>query len=95
MAPTVTVNDLLDGHVAADRAALVGRVRGGRGDGAVARAPRSDRAKRRQIPAELVALIEGWALRRPPPRVTEVHREAVRVAPERAALFWKMLVCGW
>src|SRR5450755_3710836 len=54
-------------------------------DGAtgLARAPRSDRAKRRRIPAELVALIEGWALRRPPPRVTEVHREAVRVAMER------------
>src|SRR6478735_6313581 len=54
-------------------------------DGAagLARASRSDRAKRRRIPAELVALIEGWALRRPPPRVTEVHREAVRVALER------------
>ena len=54
-------------------------------DGAagLARASRSDRAKRRRIPAELVTLIEGWALRRPPPRVAEVHREAVRVAAER------------
>jgi len=47
------------------------------------RAPRSDRAKRRRIPAELVTLIEGWAVRRPVPRVAEVHREAVRVAAER------------
>jgi putative transposase len=54
-------------------------------DGAagLARTSRSDRAKRRRIPAELVTLIEGWALRRPPPRVAEVHREAVRVAAER------------
>jgi putative transposase len=54
-------------------------------DGAtgLARAPRSDRAKRRRIPAELVTLIEGWALRRPPPRVAEVHRQAARVAVDR------------
>ena len=53
------------------------------GAAGLARSPRSDRAKRRRIPAELVTLIEGWALRRPPPRVAEVHREAVRVAAER------------
>ena len=35
------------------------------------------------MPAELVALVEGWALRRPPPRIAEVHREAVRVALEQ------------
>jgi len=47
-------------------------------DGAagLARASRSDRAKRRRIPVELVTLIEGWALRRPPPRVAEVHHLA-------------------
>ena len=33
--------------------------------------------------AELVALVEGWALRRPPPRIAEVHREAVQVALEQ------------
>lgn len=54
-------------------------------DGAagLARAGRSDRARRRRIPAELVAVIEGWALRRPPPRAAEVHREAARVASDR------------
>ena len=44
---------------------------------------RSDVSKRRSIPAELVAIVEGLALRRPPPKVAEVHREAVRVAGER------------
>ena len=44
-------------------------------DGAagLGRSPRSDR-KGRRVPAELVAVIEGLALRRPPPRVAEVHR---------------------
>ena len=56
------------------------------GAAGLSRAPRSDRAQRRRMPAELVALValvEGWALRRPPPRIAEVHREAVRVAIER------------
>ncbi len=33
--------------------------------------------------AELVNLIEGMALRRPPPKIAQVHREAVRIAEER------------
>jgi putative transposase len=53
------------------------------GAAGLSRAPRSDRAQRRRMPAELVGLVEGWALRRPPPRIAEVHREAVRVALER------------
>ena len=32
---------------------------------------------------ELVNLIEGMALRRPPPKIAEVHREAARIAGER------------
>ena len=32
---------------------------------------------------ELVQLIEGMALRRPPPKIAQVHREAVRIADER------------
>jgi len=53
------------------------------GAAGLSRTPRSDRAQRRRIPAELVTLVEGWALRRPPPRIAEVHREAVRVALEQ------------
>ena len=47
------------------------------------RSGRSDVSKRRSIPAELVAIVEGLALRRPPPKIAEVHREAVRVAGEQ------------
>jgi len=54
-----------------------------RADGATARSGRSDRARRRRIPVELVNLIEGMALRRPPPKIAQVHREAVRIAEER------------
>ena len=32
---------------------------------------------------DLVNLIEGMALRRPPPKIAQVHREAVRIAEER------------
>jgi hypothetical protein len=32
------------------------------------------------MPAELIAPVEGWALRRPPPRIAEVYREGVLVA---------------
>lgn len=53
------------------------------GAAALTRAVRSDKNKRRRIPPELVTLIEGLALRRPPPKVAEVHREAVRVAAEQ------------
>lgn len=48
----------------------------------LARAPRRDRDTRRQ-PAELVALVEGLALRRPRSSTAHIHRQAVRVAGER------------
>ena len=48
----------------------------------LARAPRRDRDTRRQ-PAELVALVEGLALRRPRSSMAHIHRQAVRVANER------------
>src|SRR5664279_3867719 len=51
------------------------------GAAGLSRAPRSDRAQRRRMPAELVTLVEGWALRRPPPRIAEVHREAAGATP--------------
>ena len=35
------------------------------------------------MPAELVALIEGMALRRPPPRAAEVHRAVTAIAAEK------------
>src|SRR6266545_4802517 len=41
---------------------------------ALARVPRSDRGARR-LPDELVALIEGLALRRPAPSIAHVHRQ--------------------
>lgn len=53
------------------------------GAAALSRAARSDRAKRRRIPPELVTVIEGLALRRPPPKAAQVHRDAVRIATER------------
>jgi len=52
-------------------------------DGSTARSGRTDRTRRRRIPVELVELIEGMALRRPPPKVVQVHREAARIAAER------------
>jgi putative transposase len=48
----------------------------------LAAAPRSDRGGRR-MPDELVAAIEGMALRRPRPSAATVHRRAVRVAERR------------
>ena len=48
----------------------------------LARVPRRDRAMRRQ-PPELVALVEGLALRRPRSTTAHIHRSAVRVAGER------------
>ena len=48
----------------------------------LARAPRRDRNTRRQ-PAELVAFVEGLALRRPRSTMAHIHRQAVRVAGER------------
>lgn len=48
----------------------------------LARVPRRDRATRRQ-PPELVALVEGLALRRPRSTTAHIHRQAVRLAGER------------
>ncbi len=49
---------------------------------ALARRPRSDRGRRR-MPPELQLLIEGLALRRPPPTIATVHRQAAEVAREQ------------
>lgn len=49
---------------------------------ALARSPRSDRGQRR-LPAELVAVIEGLALRRPRPSVATIARRAARIALEQ------------
>ena len=49
------------------------------GLGGLADARRADRGRRRTTP-ELVQLIEGLALRRPPPPVAHVHRRAAEVA---------------
>jgi len=43
------------------------------------RPPRSDRGRRR-FPADLVALVEGLALRQPAPSAAHVHRQAAAVA---------------
>ena len=43
------------------------------------RRPRSDRG-RRHLPDDLVGLIEGLALRRPPPSVASIHRQVAVVA---------------
>jgi len=45
-------------------------------------APRADRGQRRTA-AEMVALIEGLALRRPPPPVADIHRQVARLAAAR------------
>jgi putative transposase len=49
---------------------------------ALARHPRADRGQHR-MPADLRLLIEGLALRRPPPTVATVHRQAAEVAREQ------------
>ena len=54
-----------------------------RAGGLDARPPRSDLGGRRRMPPELVGLVEGLALRRPPPKAAQVHREVARVATER------------
>ncbi|WP_422935009.1 Mu transposase C-terminal domain-containing protein [Sinomonas sp. P47F7] len=46
----------------------------------LARSARSDRG-RRALPDQLVALIEGLALRRPPPSAANVHRQVAEIAP--------------
>ena len=44
--------------------------------------PRGDRGVR-HIPAELVQLVEGMALRRPPPKMAQVYRTVGQVARDR------------
>lgn len=53
-------------------------------DGAVglSRSGRADRGGRR-MPPEMLELIEGLALRRPPPKAAEVHRAAAKIAADR------------
>jgi len=52
------------------------------GPAALARSPRSDSGRRR-LPPELVAAVEGLALRRPPPKVAHLHRQAARIAADQ------------
>lgn len=49
------------------------------GPAGVQRGPRRDLGRRR-VPAELVELVEGLALRRPPPAIADVHRQVAEVA---------------
>jgi putative transposase len=53
-----------------------------RGLAGLARAPRADRGRRR-FPAEVLALVEGLALRRPPPTAAAIHRQLLAVAGEQ------------
>ena len=55
---------------------------GAGGLAALARRPRTDRGTRR-MPRDLQLLIEGLALRRPPPTIATVHRQAAEVAGRR------------
>ncbi len=52
------------------------------GPAALLRAPRADRGRRR-LPQEMVELIEGLTLRRPPPSVAHVHRTVLAAATDR------------
>jgi putative transposase len=47
------------------------------------RSARSDQGGRRRLPDQMVEFIEGLALRRPPPKIAEVHRAVNVVAAER------------
>lgn len=47
------------------------------------RQPRDDRG-RRHFPDELIALIEGLALRRPPPSIAAIHRQVGEIAEREA-----------
>ena len=49
------------------------------------RAGRADKDRHR-LPDELLEVIEGMALRRPPPHAAEVYRAAVKIADEQG---WK------
>ncbi|MCA2230207.1 Mu transposase C-terminal domain-containing protein [Nonomuraea aurantiaca] len=48
----------------------------------LARADRSDKGRRR-LPSELIAFIEGLALKPPRPTIAKIHRQAVSVAAQR------------
>jgi putative transposase len=48
----------------------------------LARQPRADRGRHR-FPGEVLALIEGLALRRPPPTAAAIHRQLLAVAREK------------
>lgn len=48
----------------------------------LARAGRADRGRRR-LPEDLVRVVEGMALARPPPSAAAIHRQLVDLAPER------------
>ncbi|GGM09474.1 Mu transposase C-terminal domain-containing protein [Nakamurella endophytica] len=52
------------------------------GAAALSRAGRADRGGRR-FPAELVQLVEGMALRRPPPKLAQLHRAVAAVSEQR------------
>src|SRR4051812_40279800 len=49
------------------------------GSAGLSRVARSDRGSHR-MPAELREVVEGLALRRPPPRIAEVHRAVGEIA---------------
>lgn len=48
----------------------------------LARPERSDKGRRCQ-PADLVALVQGLALRRPAPSIAHIHRETLRLAGDQ------------
>lgn len=52
------------------------------GSAGLMRSRRSDRGDRK-VPSELVELIEGLALRRPPPLIAQVHRQIAPIAAAR------------
>ena len=55
------------------------------------RLERADRGGRR-LPQEVVQPIEGMALRRPPPKIAEVHRAVNRIAVDRS---WPPVSYPW
>ena len=67
------------------RGAVAGGLSLARGATGLRRAGRADQGRHR-LPDELLKVIEGMALRRPPPHAAEVHRAAVKIATEQG---WK------
>src|SRR5689334_21772704 len=49
----------------------------------LARQPRADRGVPHRITPDVHKLIEGLALRRPPPTAAQVHRQVTRIAQEQ------------